>query len=269
MSGAGIFLAISNLGIMPLVSKLGISEDDFCHVRKWTVKAAWTLGLHVSTLVETLIAAIFTASVQRWQRVLSCLTRLFPVLWVIGFVMTLLNAAITTPIFDARGFCKADSDLPRLDMSEPLFTLLFGMATTVNFFMYAVVMCKHFVGRVRQPFSVETRQESQMMRYFVVFVFTWLPYWLVVFFSDHTARLFTAKDRPRLFASVPISLNGVTNVWAYAAHSRRLRRVWQNEGSDFPSVAGPDHSFSVHFQHSVDSIPRGSAFSIDDLHADN
>lgn len=150
--------------------------------------------------------------------------------------------------------------------SAPVVCIVAAASLVVNAIVYSLLICapSHWFQRTVEPMSVERRIQKQMLRFSLIAVFTWLPFWVVAL-TGRSPALFWAKDWCGLASALPMSLNGALNVWAYASHNRHLRQVRAHaqavgelEGSQ------SNESFAVGFRSYVDvcDIPaRPSSYS--------
>lgn len=254
----GLVLSIGNLGLMPV--SIGVTSCWILNNVVWTL---WLWGLCVSTLVEVHIAAAIFAKTLRKERALASLKRCLPLVWATSFVLALADPLLVrakSGYDEEKQVCQwvsqVGTSVVRDGFSAPVTCTVAAVSLVANAVVYSLLNCapSHWFQRTITPMSVERRTVMQMLRYSLVAVFTWLPFWIVAL-TGRSPSLFWASDWWGLASALPMSLNGALNVWAYAAHNRHLRQL-----SALPQAAGglegsPDkESFAVGFRSYTDCV---------------
>lgn len=251
----GLVYSVGGLGIIP--RSIGQITCDLMDSIVWTL---WLWGLTVSILVEVHIAAAIFATAMRSEQWLRTLKRGLPWLWLLAFTIALTDHFITWKgaLFDTdRRTCSSINRIGQniVDggFAAPLVCMVAALCLLWNAVVYALLSLApgRFQSHVT-PQSVERRSTKRMLRFCLITVFTWIPFWLVTF-TGHYAPLFWPDDWLGLFSALPMSLNGALNVWAYAMHNRHVKRAMV-DGRAPGELNGRDASFTVAFEDTVDCM---------------
>lgn len=227
-------MAITELGIIP--GRL-VDSWQLCRVWQYGPWPIFETGLTTSALVQTQMALGLLAALKRWKRVLLFLERALPWVVLVAIPTSVVDSWVEISFFDASANnCWWTPRIPgRLfTLSSPFLIVWIVLCMIANVAFYLagtgkLENCCFCVRRLDEeirsnPEIVAQRIMQQTMRYALVAISTWLPYWIVLC-AGHTPTLTWATNVPEMLTTTFISLNGAMNVWAYASHNQYVRHI--------------------------------------------
>ena len=125
----------------------------------------------------------------------------------------------------------------------PLDTLILAVSALLLLslncaaYMDATCACCGCASSREAPDAVNRRAHRQAIRYCLVALFTWLPYWLLVLLGRKPTIDYIGNFWQTVSSCV-IQLNGALNMWVYALHNRHVKRTLRNVDLGAPAPGG-------------------------------